>query len=292
MTEQAPKWFTDAISTPSTEHRLGVDGTDIHYLRWGEPTNPGIVFVHGGGAHAHWWSFLAPMLSRRYSIVALDLSGHGDSGRRQNYPRRQWAKEVMAVIDDAAFAGPPVLVGHSMGGLVSIVAAALHSDSLAGVIIVDSPVKKPEPSAQAKQSNLNPGQLKVYPDLETAMSRFRLIPAQECKNKYIVGHVALHSIGQVDGGYSWKFDPRIFELVQKEPMEEHLTNISCRIALLRGEHSVVVPPETGQYMFQLLHRKVPLVVIPDAHHHLILDQPMTFIAVIRALLSDWAHSPT
>jgi len=35
MTEQAPKWFTDAISTPSTEHRLGVDGTDIHYLRWG-----------------------------------------------------------------------------------------------------------------------------------------------------------------------------------------------------------------------------------------------------------------
>lgn len=285
-----PEWFTNAIAAACSEHRVPVEGTDIHYLRWGDPANPGIVFVHGGGAHAHWWSFLAPMLMQRYSIVALNLSGHGDSGRRENYPRRQWAREVMAVIEDAAFVGPPILVGHSMGGLVSIVTAALHSDSLAGVIIVDSPVKKPDPETQAGQSGRIFGELKVYPDVESALSRFRLLPAQACENGYIVEHVARHSLRQVEGGYSWKFDPKVFDLVQKEPMEEHLASIRCRIALMRGEHSLVVPPETGEYMYQLLHRNAPLVEIPEAHHHLILDQPLAFIAALRALLADWEHS--
>ncbi|MDT8428097.1 MAG: alpha/beta hydrolase [Pseudomonadales bacterium] len=290
MTESVPPWFSDAITAACTEHTVTVDGAAIHYLDWGDQSNPGIVFVHGGGAHAHWWSFLAPLLKNRYRVVALDLSGHGDSDRRERYPRRQWAREVMAVIEHADFTEPPVLVGHSMGGLVSIVAAALHSDALAGVIIVDSPVSKPDPESQARQSGFSFGELKVYPDRETALSRFRLIPSQPCANAYLVDHVARHSLKQVPGGYTWKFDPKIFDLVQHEPMAEHLSSIRCRIALMRGEHSVVVPAETGEYMYQLLHRNAPLVEIPGAHHHLILDQPLAFIAALRALLADWTHS--
>ncbi len=60
--------------------------------------------------------------------------------------------------------------------------------------------------------------------------------------------------------------------------------------LLRGERSVVVPPETGEYMYGLLNRSAPLVEIPEAHHHLILDQPLAFVSAVRALLADWEHS--
>ena len=55
--------------------------------------------MHGGAAHAHWWSFLAPQLAKQYYVVAPDLSGHGDSGRRTSYPRELWAREVLAVAE-------------------------------------------------------------------------------------------------------------------------------------------------------------------------------------------------
>jgi len=54
--------------------------------------------------------------------------------------------------------------------------------------------------------------------------------------------------------------------------------------------SAIVPPETGAYMYELLNRNAPLVEIPQAYHHLILDQPLAFIAALRALFADWEHS--
>ncbi|HEY2366576.1 MAG TPA: alpha/beta hydrolase [Polyangiaceae bacterium] len=82
----------------------------------------------------------------------------------------------------------------------------------------------------------------------------------------------------------------MFVLARPEAMHEHLANVRCRVAMFRGQYSYVVLPETGEYMYQLLRRNAPLVEIPEAHHHLILDQPLAFIAATRALLADWAHS--
>ncbi len=75
-----------------------------------------------------------------------------------------------------------------------------------------------------------------------------------------------------------------------EKMSDYLASTRCRIALLRGERSVVVPPGDGEYMYEPLNRSAPLVEIPEAYHHLLLDQPLAFIAAVRALLADWEHS--
>jgi pimeloyl-ACP methyl ester carboxylesterase len=290
MLVEAPEWFRKAVATPSTERTIEVLGCPVHYLRWGDPANPGLVLVHGGAAHAHWWSFLAPLLVPHYSVVALDLSGHGDSGRRELYPRRTWADEVMAVSRDAKFVSPPVLVGHSMGGLVSIVAAALHGDDLAGAILVDAPVRRPDPESQEGRLGRSFRNPKTYPDIATARAHFRLFPPQPCEHGFILDFIAEKSLREVEGGYTWKFDPNVFTLAQPEAMHEHLANVRCRVALFRGEHSYVVPPETGEYMYQLLRRNAPLVAIPEAHHHLLVDQPLAFIAALRALLAAWEHS--
>jgi pimeloyl-ACP methyl ester carboxylesterase len=259
-------------------------------LRWGDAAKPGLVLVHGGAAHAHWWSFLGPLLTQHYSVVALDLSGHGDSGRRELYPRRVWADEVMAVARDARFPGPPILVGHSMGGLVSIVAAALHGSELAGSIIVDAPVRRPDPESQEGERGRAFRNPKTYPTREVAREHFRLIPPQPCDNPFIIDYIADRSLKEVEGGYTWKFDPAVFTVARREAMHEHLANVRCRVALMRGELSHVVPPETGEYMYELLRRNAPIVEIPEAHHHLIIDQPLAFIAALRALLADWEHS--
>ena len=288
---EPPVWFTAALAASREDRRVEVDGCAIHYLRWGDPAKPGVVLVHGGAAHAEWWSFIAPLLARQYHVVALDMSGHGDSGRRDEYPREVWAREVLAVAADAGFVGPPVLVGHSLGGLVSIVAASLYGERLAGAIIVDSPVRAPDPESQEGARGRAFRNPKTYPDLATARQHFHLIPPQPCANRFIVDHVARHSLRETsEGEWTWKFDPRVFVRFSLVPMSDYLAGARCRVAVFRAEFSPLVPLETAEYMYDLLDRNAPIVEIPQAHHHLILDQPLAFVAALRAILADWEHS--
>ena len=288
--DSPPRWFTEAMALPLQRRTLTVADCSLNYFVWGDPAKPPIVLVHGGAAHAMWWSALAPQLSQHYYVIAQDLSGHGDSGRRETYPLEGWADEVMAVAEDAGCVRPPVLVGHSMGGLVSIVAAAVHGHRLAGAVIVDSPVRRPDPESNEGQSGNAFRNPKTYPDLDTALAHFHLIPQQPCDNAFLVDHVARHSVRRTDAGWAWKFDPRVFLRFPPKTLHDYLAHVRCRVALLRGELSAIVSPETGQYMYELLSRNSPLVEIPQAYHHLILDQPLAFIAALRALLADWEHS--
>src|SRR5690606_17912941 len=92
-----PTWFTSATATPARSTEVDVEGCPIHALSWGDTAKPGLVLVHGGAAHAHWWDFIAPQLTHHYHVAAVDLSGHGDSGHRDGYAMEQWAREVLEV---------------------------------------------------------------------------------------------------------------------------------------------------------------------------------------------------
>ncbi len=283
-----PGWFQHTLALEPESRRVACRGTDIHYLAWGQPGAPGLVFVHGGAAHAHWWSFLVPLLADHYRVVAMDLSGHGDSGRRDDYVLADWAAEVMAVAGDADIGGRPVVVGHSMGGFVSIGTAAFYGDDLAGIVILDSPVSAPDPELEAARQGNIFGPLKVYPDVETALTRFRTVPEQDHYLPYVMDHVGRHSLRPVEGGVSWKYDPAIFVPGRSEP-RQLLSEVSCRVALFRAEHGLVTP-EIGEYMYDLLGRVAPVVEIPEAGHHLMLDQPLLLLTALRTLLADWEHS--
>src|SRR5437763_8374741 len=119
----APNWFREALAVPFTNGQVRVAGAGIHYLAWGEAGRRGLVFVHGGGAHAHWWTHIAATFAGEFRIVAVDLSGHGDSDHRENYVLEQWTEEVLAAADDARISGHPVVIGHSMGGFDTIATA-------------------------------------------------------------------------------------------------------------------------------------------------------------------------
>jgi pimeloyl-ACP methyl ester carboxylesterase len=287
--DKIPEWFYRAMATPYDDQWVDVDGIPIHYLEWGQTNQPGLVLVHGGAAHAHWWTYLAPMFAENWHVVALDLSGHGDSGRRDDYSHEKWAHEVMAVADAAGFPGPPVMVGHSLGGMVTIQTAADYGNRLRGAVIVDTPVRRPAPESEegARGRAFNaPG---TYLDMETALRHFRLIPPQPCENDFIIDHIARHSLRNTGEGWTWKFDSKLFEHTLI-PLRDQLASVKCRVALFRGQHSVTVPEDTAEYMYELMDRNAPVVTIPDAHHHLILDQPLAFVAALRTLLADWEHS--
>ena len=131
------------------------------------------MLVHGGAAHAHWWDHIGPSFLPDYRVVALDLSGHGDSDRREGYTLRAWTEEVAAVIDDAGFTSPPVVVGHSMGGFVTIATAAWQADRIGGAVIIDSPVRAedPEVARSAPHRRVQEGE-----DLRRSRNPDRAIP--------------------------------------------------------------------------------------------------------------------
>ncbi|MGH3156068.1 MAG: alpha/beta fold hydrolase, partial [Streptosporangiaceae bacterium] len=240
------------------------------------------------------WDHLAPLLATDRRVVALDLSGHGDSGRRESYTLDLWAGEVLAVAAGAGITGPPTVVGHSMGGFVALRAASLYGSRLAGVVAIDSPVRDITPEERAARELRAFGPLRVYPTAEELIARFHPIPDQHGE-PYIIDHIARTSIRQVDdlvqgvrgGGWSWKFDPRIFARLPLTP--ELLTRLDCRVALFRAEHGIV-SPQMSDVMYDRLGRLAPVIEIPAAGHHVMLDQPLALITGIRTLLSDWDHS--
>ena len=246
----------------------------------------GIVLVHGGAAHARWWDHIAPLLAASHRVAALDLSGHGDSGRRDVYRLDVWAEEVLAVAAGAGMAGPPVVIGHSMGGFVTLRAASIYGARLAGAVAIDSPVRDITPEERAAREQRAFGPLRVYPTREAAVARFRPIPDQPVL-PYIAEHVAATSVHHVPGGWSWKFDPRIFARHQLVPAL--LTRLDCRVALFRAEYGLV-SAQMSEVMYDRLGRIAPVIEIPAAGHHVMLDQPIALVTAIRTLLSDWDHS--
>ena len=283
-----PVWLERSLSLVPERDTVTVAGCHINLLVWGENRRPGLVLVHGGAAHAHWWSAIAPLIGD-YRVVALDLSGHGDSGRRPDYRVGRWTEEVLAAADHVSMAGPPVLVGHSMGGFVAAATAVRGGPSVAGLIVLDSPMVQEDAEVEAARVGQAFGAPRPYADLETAVSRFRTVPRHEKYDPHIIDFVARHSLRETDQGWVWKFDPRLFKAISRSAAADQLPHIQCRVALLRAEFGLVTP-EIGRIMYESLGRVAPVVEIPLAGHHMMLDQPLLLLTTLRALLADWEHS--
>jgi pimeloyl-ACP methyl ester carboxylesterase len=281
----APAWFSAALASPAQVRATTSNGTTIAYRAWGEPGGRGIVLVHGGAAHSRWWDHIAPLLSNGWRVAAVDLSGHGDSGRRDSYDLDTWARELLAVADDAGITAPPVLVGHSLGGLISLRAASMFGGRLEGIVVIDSPVRDSPPEDVAAREKRAFGELRVYASREELVARFHPIPDQPVL-PYVAEHVAATSVRQVPGGWTWKFDPRIFG---RHDTHQLLMRLDCRVALLRAEHGMI-SVAAGEIMYDRLGRSAPVIEIPASGHHIMLDQPIALVAALRTLLSDWDHS--
>ena len=248
--------------------------------------------MHGGGAHAHWWTHVAARFAGEFRVVAVDLSGHGDSGHRDVYTLDTWTDEVVAVADAGGIDGAPVVIGHSMGGFVSIATAARHPERCAGVIVCDSPVMEPDPEIGAYRLKEAFGRPRTYPTVEDALAHYRTVPPQDHYLDYVMDHAGRRSLKAVDGGWQWKFDRRIFEQFatgMRSIALPYLEDVRCRLALLRSENGLVTE-DIGRFMYDKLGRVTPVIELPEAGHHAMLDQPLILLTALRAFLADWDHS--
>lgn len=113
------------------------DGVPIAYevQGRGEPT---LVFIHGWSCDGRYWRAQAPHFAQNHRTVTIDLAGHGHSGlQRDNYSMAAFGEDIRAVVEDID-AEQVVLIGHSMGGAVSIAAALLMPERVVGLVGVDT----------------------------------------------------------------------------------------------------------------------------------------------------------
>lgn len=128
--------------------------------------------------------------------------------------------------------------------------------------------------------------------VEEGLARFRTVPLQRHNLDYVIDHVARRSLRAVETGWEWKFDRRIFESFaggMRAIAKPYLAQVRCRFALLRSEYGLVTP-DIGAAMYDALGRVAPVIEIPEAGHHAMLDQPLLLLTALRTLLADWDHS--
>jgi pimeloyl-ACP methyl ester carboxylesterase len=238
------------------------------------------VLVHGGAAHSGWWDHIAPQLTG-YRVVAVDLSGHGDSGRREVYDGQLWAQEVVAAAR-AERLDRPIVVGHSMGGWVAVTVGADLPDEVGGVAVIDSPLNDQPPDEERLRERRRPH--RVYPTVEEAVGRFRTLPPQDVLLPYVREHVARGSLRPVEGGWTWKFDPGFFG--SRLRLRDLLPDLGCPGVLFRCEHGLL-SAEMAAEMTRLVPAGLPVVELADAGHHPMLDQPLALVTGLRTLLTFW-----
>ena len=126
------------------------DGVSIHYrARAGRASRADVLLVHCWTCTSANWDHTMAHLAGRYRVVALDLAGHGKSGRdRQRWTTEAFGADVRAVAE-ALSLHDLILVGHSMGGGVMIEAARAMPDRVRALVAIDTLSalqKKPDPA--------------------------------------------------------------------------------------------------------------------------------------------------
>lgn len=113
------------------------DGIRIAYDAYGEG-KPALVFVHGWSCNRSYWEGQLQPFSRQFTVVAVDLAGHGESGvGRERWTMAAFGGDVAAVVNKLGLEHV-ILIGHSMGGDVIVEAARVLQGRVAGLIWVDT----------------------------------------------------------------------------------------------------------------------------------------------------------
>ena len=272
------------LACADAKHRVEtINGLRLHLLQRGSDDAPPVCFLHGGAAHAHWFDRVIPGVATRIRAIALDQRGHGESqwATPPAYATQDFASDLLALMDRLGL--PRVtLVGHSMGGHNAMAFATWHPDRTAALVIVDArPSLPPDRVQRMRERGRRPP--RVHASEDAAVAAFRLLPRETIADPGLLAHMARMGLARVDGGVRFRFDPACY--ADRKPVDcwPFLRRITAPTLIVRGEHSPVLPLEMAQRMLETL-RDAELVEIPGAYHHVTLDAPETFGAVLETFL--------
>jgi len=262
-----------------------VSGTPrLHCLEWNPAGSITLVLLHGNSANAWWWAPMAEWMPPEFRLIAIDLRGHGDSEwvRPAVYGPADHAGDLARVISTISLE-QPIVVGHSMGGVAVMAFTRAYPVMARAAIAIDIPVT----STPLRDRFLR--QLRVlptinYPDLATAVARFRLMPNEGWIMPEVITEIARRSVGRTDDGrYTMKFDRESFHGGDGLDVKAALARVRIPTLLVRAELSRIMTAE-GAERGVAANPLVRLSVIRSVHHHVLLEDPRALAAVITGFI--------
>jgi pimeloyl-ACP methyl ester carboxylesterase len=250
------------------------------------PAHPNVLFVHGSGAHRHWWDPMLPLVADHWNVTALDLSGHGESDHRpEGYHPEAWADELGAVIAATSPRGRSIVVAHSMGALVAIAAAAIHPDAIDRLILLDIAIQ-PDRHDNAPRGRAGKTPRTFETEAE-AIAAFHLLPPGSVVDDATLRLVGSFSYRRGSAGWAPKFDQEIFQRFTDGDVAKWLAEVRCPITLIGGEHSGLVGRANAEYVAAVTGNGITWGNLPNTHHHLQLEDPHGVASTLLALV----HAP-
>lgn len=266
-------------------------GQDVSAIMW-QGSLPELVLLHGGGQNAHTWDTVALALGR--PLVAIDLPGHGHSGRRSDRNYGPWtnAEAVAAVLDQLHSRWPGrglVVVGMSLGGATAIRLASMRPDLARRLVIVDVTPQTHEHVAQLSRAGRGAVALVTGPPVydsfeEMAEAAIALSPRRP--RSAVERGVRHNSVQRPDGKWTWRYDlfDRPHGVSDFAPLWDDVASLTMPVMLVRGDSGFV--PDADAERFGQLQPTARLETVRDAGHAVQSDQPLA----LTRLIEDFALS--
>lgn len=281
---------TKLDSAPEPMHYWsGADGVRIAGDSWGDPCGPLVLLQHGGGQTRHAWKGTGEALGAAgYHAVAFDARGHGDSdwARDGAYGQDAMVEDLQRVIAGVG-ERRPVLVGASMGGGTSLVAAGEGRVDATALVLVDI-APRLEPDGVNKIQlfmNQSPEGFATLDEVSDAIANYQ--PHRK-RPRNLDGLAKNVRLGE-DGRYRWHWDPR-FRVGRRDLEQRHARlavcarNLTLPTLLVRGALSDVLS-ERGAQEFLELCDHAEYVNVEGAAHMVAGDRNDVFAEAVIEFLN-------
>lgn len=259
-------WKTDVCKTNNIQ---------VHYTRTGGDKPP-VVLLHGLMTNGLCWTGLARTLERDYDVIMPDARGHGHSAVPDyGYRYEDLANDVAGLIS-ALKLPPPVLIGHSMGGMTAAVVASRKPGLLRGVVLADPTFLSPGVQREVRDSDVADQHRKIL-----KLSLDELITDARRRHPHRSAEMLeLFARARLQTSMA-AFDV----LTPPNPDYEQLVSqIDMPALLVFGDRGVVTPVVAEA--LQQLNSRLTVAQIPEAGHSLHMDQPERFAAVVKTFLAS------
>lgn len=260
---------------------------------FGDPAQPPVVLLHGGGQTRHSWRATGRELADAgWHTLAVDLRGHGESGWSPDgrYDLDRFADDVIAIATHLR--RPPVLVGASLGGLASLAALGHQPELARGLVLVDvSPFVQPSGTDRIRDfMTSRPDGFDSLREVADAIAEY--LPHRP-RPRNLDG--LRKNLREVDGRFVWHWDPAFLAQAADQPVHRNALLDPARLSaaartlriptlLIRGGQSDVLSiSDVRQFLELVPHAE--FCNIADAHHMVAGDDNSTF----DGALADFLH---
>ena len=251
-------------------------GFKIRYEVHGQ--GPVVILVHGWSQSSRYWDELIPLLRSHYQVYSIDLPGFGGSDKPVRF---SYALEdlTLVLVDflEALHLSDVTFVGHSMGGVVSLLASLIAPDQVRALALINTPVQGPSAPLRAFRTV-------AFPELWFELG----------KNMPLAVRIAaLVTVGRFDNHGAWAMQEvgrassyaasRTYMRLSSMDLRGAARQVKVPTLIIGCENDLVVPPQAAHLLGSLIEGS-QAVIMPNMRHMPMVEDPRSLSGLLKPFL--------